>query len=173
MRKTLTPMVLLSATVVVVLVMGPSCSTAEEPPATASSGIKQATNAMPIQVQAGPAKVKIHIQRKQKQIFVTPPYVSICNEYPCAGEQFEWEIVGGLEEDEQLVIKDAPSTTPCFPMTIPVVIQPPFNGAESDIPDELCQQEELGHFWPYLVHLTLADGTTIGTDPGGIIHKRR
>ena len=172
MRKALGFTSLLIASVALILVMGPSCK-AEDTPAEEGYAVKQAANAMPIQVQSGPAQVKIHIQRRQKRIFVTPPYVSICNSYPCAGEQFEWEIVGGLEEGEKLVIKDAPGTSPCFSMTIPVVIEPPYNGAGSDLPDEGCQQEELGHFWPYLVHLTLADGSTIGTDPGGIIHKRK
>jgi len=139
----------------------------KEPPSEA------AELAMPIQVEAGPTKVRIHVQRNPGKIFLTPPYVSICNEHTCDGDSFEWVIVGGLQEEETLTIKNAPGHPACFPDSIPVDIQHPNDGAHSGPPDDSCTQDKYGIYWPYIVSMELADGTKFSTDPGGIIHKKR
>lgn len=172
MRKALGFTSLMIASVALMLIVGPSCK-AEDKPAEEGSGVKQAANAMPIQVVATPAKVKIHVQRMQENIFVTPPNVRICFESYCDGNGFRWEVVGGLRDGETLTIKDAPEHLSCFPEAIPVAIQDPADGAESGLPDESCLQDKYGTYWPYVIEMKLADGTKFSTDPGGIIHKRR
>lgn len=172
MRKTYAFLILLSVAVVAVLVLGPSCR-AQETSTKADTGIEVAEQAMPIQVEASPKKVRIHVQRNDKTIFTTPPYISICKEPGfCDGNGFEWVIVGGLKTGEKLTIKDAPDHPHCFPNSIPVSIEAPNNGALSGAPADACWQDKYGFYWPYIIEMELADGTTFSTDPGGIIRRR-
>lgn len=174
MRKTVASMILLSVAVAAVLMMGPSCSKADDKEAKPETPPEAATSEGAAIIQAKPAKVTIHIQRKKKNIFTTPHYVAVCDDPDfCDGSSFEWVIAGRLDEGETLTIKNAPGYPQCFADVIPVAVEAPNNGAESGWPDESCMEEKYGTFWPYVIEMKLADGTTFSTDPGGIIHKRR
>lgn len=172
MRKAMELIGRVGVGVIVVLVLGSSCK-AEQGSTESQPVTGVAEQATPIRVAASPVKVRIHVLRTQMKIFATPPYVSICDEPTCDGNSFEWLIVGGLQEGETLTIKDAPGHPSCFPNSIPVAIELPYDGAESGPPADACTEDKYGTYWPYIIEMKLADGTTFSTDPGGIIHKRR
>jgi len=174
MRKTYAFLILLSVAVVAVLALRPSCSRAEEPPAKVDSAPEATSTEGAAVIYAKPTKVTIHIQRNRRNIFTTPHNVSICEDPVfCDGSSIDWVIAGKLSEGETLTITSAPGYPDCFPRSLPVAIQTPNDGAESGPPDESCQEEKYGTFWPYVIEMTLADGTKFGTDPGGIIHRRK
>lgn len=171
MRKVIGSVVVMSGLVAAILVMGPSCK-AEEHSKEPAARIEVAERATPIQVEPRPARVRVHIQRHRQKIFATPNYPAICPKPFCEGDQLEWEIVGGLEPGETLVIRDADVSNRCFPDTIPVMIEPPFDGAVSGEPDESCEQNPYGHLWPYVLELYMEGNPDpiADSDPGAIIH---
>ncbi len=165
---------LLSVVLVSVLMMGPSCTTAEEEPSKTDASPDARSSEGAAVIGAKPAKVTIHVQRNKKEIFTTSHYVAICEDPAfCDGSSIDWVIAGKLSDGETLTITNAPGYPDCFPDVLPVSIQAPNDGAESGPPDDSCRDEKFGTFWPYVIEMELADGTKFSTDPGGIIHKRR
>lgn len=118
------------------------------------------------------APVNIVINRAQGTIRVNPPHVEICSgSIACPHDQFQWQIPGGLREDERLVIRGARRS--CFPWP-ELVITPPDNGALSGPYLPECEAEDkYGFYWPYIVELYQGAGEEpiAKTDPSGIFRQ--
>lgn len=124
--------------------------------------------------------VSIHVNRNQKTISFTPKYLGVCKSKTgnnCDSTEFKWKLADPLRPKETLTIANAPNHLRCFSATEKLfektnnTNQPmPDVTYNSGPPQEACAADKYGTYWPYVVTLTLPDGTEIISDPGGIIH---
>ena len=128
---------------------------------------------------AGPTHVNIVVKRPQGEISFAPKFLGVCSSKTgpaCDDSQFRWRLTGALQPGETLTIDNAPNHLRCFSQQTPLFevtnnTQDPMTGVQYDsgAPQKACTANEYGTYWPYVVTLTLNDGTKIISDPGGII----
>lgn len=124
--------------------------------------------------------VNIVVNKNQGTISFTPKYLGVCSNKKgpnCDDNQIRWKLAGALQPGETLTISNAPNHLRCFSSTENLyqvtndTTKPMPNVAyDSGPPQSACTADEYGTYWPYVVTFTLANGTKIVSDPGGIIH---